>query len=90
LTAGPPATTAHGPRRADDLHAELGVADRRGLNLTVTQDGSVKAIGSDNVSMRAGPAPPRSESVSAASRIVALDADSDGTRETYRLTLRVW
>ena len=75
---------------ADDLHAELGVADRRGLNLTVTRNGTVGEIGSDNVHMRAGPAPPRSESVSAASRIVTLDADGDGTRETHRLTLRVW
>lgn len=75
---------------ADDLHAELGVADRRGLNLTVTRNGTVGETGPGNVSMRAGPAPPRSESVSAASRIVALDADADGGREAHRLTLRVW
>ena len=80
---------------ADDLHAELGVADRRGLNLTLTQNGTVGTLDPDGrdgdpVPMRAGPAPPRSESVSAASRIVALDADGDGERETHRLTLRVW
>jgi len=78
---------------ADDLHAELGVDDRRGLNLTVTRDGTVATLDSDGtvVSMRAGPAPPRSESVSAASRIVTVDdPESFGDPETYRLTLRVW
>ena len=70
---------------ADALHAELGVDEFRGLNLTVTQNGVVGTIGeADDVSMHAGPAPPQSESVSAASRIVDIDG------ETYRLTLRVW
>ncbi|MGM0447000.1 MAG: DUF7287 family protein [Methanobacteriota archaeon] len=78
---------------ADDLHAELGVADRHGLNLTVTQRGSVASLDADGtaVAMRAGPEPPRSESVSAASRIVTIDDTEDrDALETYRLTLRVW
>jgi hypothetical protein len=78
---------------ASALHAELGVDDVRGLNLTVAQHGSVASLDSESgaVAMRAGPAPPRGESVSAASRIVTLD-DPDDRRgpETYRLTLRVW
>lgn len=70
---------------ADALHAELGVDEFRGLNLTITQNGVVGTIGeAEDVSMRAGPAPPRSQSVAAASRIVDIDG------ETYRLTLRVW
>ncbi|TKX75572.1 hypothetical protein EXE46_03755 [Halorubrum sp. GN11_10-6_MGM] len=78
---------------ADDLHAELGVSDRRGLNLTVTQHGSVASLDADGatVAMRAGPAPPRDESVSAASRIVTIeDPEERVGPETYRLTLRVW
>ncbi|ELZ35642.1 MULTISPECIES: DUF7287 family protein [Halorubrum] len=78
---------------ADDLHAELGVDDLRGLNLTVTQDGRVQQLESNGnvTTMRAGPAPPRTESVSAASRIVTIDdPESPGDPETYRLTLRVW
>jgi len=78
---------------ADDLHAELGVDDVRGLNLTVTQDGTVATLASNgtSVAMRAGPAPPGSESVSAASRIVTIDdPERRGGPETYRLTLRVW
>jgi len=78
---------------ASDLHAELGVDDLRGLNVTVTQNGTAASLDSESgvVTMRAGPAPPRSESVSAASRIVTID-DPDDRRgpETYRLTLRVW
>lgn len=69
---------------ADALHAELGIAEFRGLNLTITQHGVVGTVGEDEVPMRAGDAPPRSQSVSAASRIVDIDG------ETYRLTLRVW
>ena len=78
---------------ADDLHAELGVDEVRGLNLTVTRNGTVESIGSGAASahMRAGPAPPRGESVSAASRIVAIDDPNDPEgAQTYRLTLRVW
>ncbi|VTT88323.1 unknown [Halorubrum sp. DM2] len=78
---------------ASDLHDELGVDDRRGLNLTVTQDGTVQPLESNgNVTeMHAGSAPPRTESVSAASRIVTIDdPESPGDPETYRLTLRVW
>ena len=78
---------------ADDLHAELGVDDIRGLNLTVTQRGSVASLDSNGtaVAMRAGPAPPRTESVSAASRVVTVDDPEDRRGpETYRLTLRVW
>ncbi|WP_434522059.1 DUF7287 family protein [Halorubrum sp. AS12] len=78
---------------ADDLHAELGIDDFRGLNLTVTQHGSVGTLDSDGetVAMRAGPAPPRTESVSAASRIVTIDDPEDRRGpETYRLTLLVW
>ncbi|ELZ44745.1 hypothetical protein C463_07312 [Halorubrum californiense DSM 19288] len=78
---------------ADDLHAELGVDDLRGLNLTVTQRGTVASLNAtgDNVSMRAGPAPPSGTSVSAASRIVTLDDPEDPRGpEPYRLTLRVW
>lgn len=69
---------------ADDLHAEIGAQEFRGLNLTITRGGVVETIGEDSVSMRAGQAPPRTASVSAASRIVDIDG------ETYRLTLRVW
>lgn len=77
---------------ADDLHTELGVDDFRGLNLTVTQHGSVGTLDSNGeTAMRAGPAPPRTESVSAASRIVTIDDPEDRRGpETYRLTLRVW
>ncbi|WP_424015303.1 DUF7287 family protein [Halorubrum xinjiangense] len=78
---------------ADDLHAELGIADRRGLNLTVTQHGTIASLDSDGtaVAMRAGPAPPSSTSVSSASRIVTIDDPGDREPpETYRLTLRVW
>lgn len=79
---------------AADLHAELGVADFRGLNLTVTRNGTVRTLDSDGgtVAMRAGPTPPRDRSVASASRIVAIDVDSDDGvgRETHRLTLRVW
>ena len=78
---------------ADDIHAELGVADRRGLNLTVTQHGAIAELNSTDgpVAMRAGPAPPRDVSVSAASRIVTIDDPEDRVApETYRLTLRVW
>jgi hypothetical protein len=79
---------------ADDLHAELGVDDFRGLNLTVTRNGTVRTLDPDGaaVAMRAGPTPPRDRSVAAASRIVAIDVDpGDGVgRETHRLTLRVW
>ncbi|TKX59036.1 hypothetical protein EXE44_05695 [Halorubrum sp. SS7] len=79
---------------ADDLHAELGVDDFRGLNLTVTRNGTVRTLdpGGAAVPMRAGPAPPRDRSVAAASRIVAIDVDpeDDVGRETHRLTLRVW
>ncbi|SFR50250.1 MULTISPECIES: DUF7287 family protein [Halorubrum] len=78
---------------ANDLHAELGVDDRRGLNLTVTRRGAVGTLDPDGaaVAMRAGPAPPRSESVSSASRIVTIDDPEDRRGpETYRLTLRVW
>jgi len=78
---------------ADDLHAELGVDDARGLNLTVTRNGSVRTLDPDGaaVAMRAGPAPPRDRSVAAASRLVTVDDPEDRTApETYRLTLRVW
>ena len=79
---------------ADDLHAELGVDDLRGLNLTVSQHGAIERLDSDDgtaVPMRAGPAPPNSTSVSAASRIVTIDDPEDPRGpETYRLTLRVW
>ena len=79
---------------ADDLHAELGVDEFRGLNLTVTRNGTVEELESDGtaVAMRAGPAPPRGESVAAASRIVTVDLDPEDAvaRETHRLTLRVW
>ena len=79
---------------ADDLHAELGIDDFRGLNLTVTRNGTVATLdpGGGAVVMRAGPAPPRGESVAAASRIVTVDVDPDDDvgRETHRLTLRVW
>ncbi|ELZ52012.1 hypothetical protein C465_02846 [Halorubrum distributum JCM 9100] len=78
---------------AADLHAELGVDDLRGLNLTVTQHGAIKRLDSDDgpVAMRAGPAPPSSTSVSSASRIVTIDDPGDREPpETYRLTLRVW
>ena len=78
---------------ADDLHAELGVDDFRGLNLTITRNETVESIGPEGatVEMRAGPAPPRGESVSAASRIVTIDDPEDRRGpETYRLTLRVW
>ena len=69
---------------ADALHAELGVDEDRGLNVTVTRNGTLGKLGDDEVPMRGGDAPPRSQSVSAASRIVDIDG------ETYRLTLRVW
>ncbi|WP_017343322.1 hypothetical protein [Halorubrum sp. T3] len=79
---------------ADDLHAELGVDDLRGLNLTVTQHGAIERLDPDDgtaVPMRAGPAPPGGTSVSSASRIVTIDDPEDrGPPETYRLTLRVW
>ena len=78
---------------ATDLHAELGVDELRGLNLTVTQHGAIETLDSDDgsVAMRAGPAPPEGTSVSSASRIVTM-ADPEDRRapETYRLTLRVW
>ena len=69
---------------ADALHRELGVDEFRGLNVTVTRNGTVETVGADAVRMRAGPAPPTGESVAAASRIVDVDG------ETHRLTLRVW
>jgi hypothetical protein len=69
---------------ADVLHAELGVAEFRGVNVTITQNGTVGAIGPDDVPMRAGADLPRSQSVAAASRIVDIGGDP------YRLTLRVW
>ena len=69
---------------AEELHVELGIDEFRGLNLTVTQSGVVGTVGEEDVRMHAGPTPSRSESVSAASRIVDIDG------ETYRLTLRVW
>ncbi|GAA0722076.1 hypothetical protein J2744_000182 [Halorubrum trapanicum] len=78
---------------ASDLHDELGVDDFRGLNLTVTQRGTVGKLDPDGaaVEMRAGPAPPRTESVSAASRLVTIvDPEDPRGPETYRLTLRVW
>ena len=78
---------------ATDLHAEIGVDDLRGLNVTVSQDGTVASLDADGttVPMRAGPAPPRGTSVSAASRIVTIDDPEDrDPPETYRLTLRVW
>lgn len=78
---------------AADLHAELGVDDLRGLNLTVTQHGAIEALNSTDgpVAMRAGPAPPGGTSVSSASRIVTIDDPGDrAAPETYRLTLRVW
>ena len=79
---------------ASDLHEELGVDDFRGLNLTVTRNGSVAALDPSGaaVPMRAGPAPPGGESVAAASRMVDIDVDPDDDvgRETHRLTLRVW
>jgi hypothetical protein len=78
---------------AGDLHGELGVDRLRGLNLTVTQRGSVASLDSNGtvVAMRAGPAPPRTRSVSTASRIVTIDDPEDRRGpETYRLTLRVW
>ncbi|ELZ46205.1 hypothetical protein C464_11408 [Halorubrum coriense DSM 10284] len=78
---------------ADDLHAELGVDDVRGLNLTVTQGGTLATLdaGGTAVAMRAGPAPPRDRSVAAASRLVTVDDPEDrAAPETYRLTLRVW
>ena len=78
---------------AGDLHAELAVDELRGLNLTVTQHGTVATLDSDGttVPMRAGPAPPSGASVSAASRIVTIDDPGDrDPPETYRLTLRVW
>ncbi|WP_423997746.1 DUF7287 family protein [Halorubrum trapanicum] len=78
---------------ADDLHAELGVDDLRGLNLTVTQHGAIAELNSTDgsVAMRAGPAPPGGTSVSSASRIVTIDDPEDPRGpETYRLTLRVW
>lgn len=90
----PPADEECGwTENADDLHAELGVDDGRGLNLTVTRNGTVRTLDPDGaaVAMRAGPTPPRRESVSAASRIVTIDdPESPGDPETYRLTLRVW
>ncbi|MEZ3164067.1 hypothetical protein ABNG03_07965 [Halorubrum sp. RMP-47] len=78
---------------AEDLHAELGVDDTRGLNVTVTWNGTVGELdsGGHNATMRAGPAPPRDRSVAAASRIVTIDDPEDRTApDTYRLTLRVW
>jgi hypothetical protein len=68
---------------ADALHAELGVAEFRGVNVTITRDGTVGEIGPDDVRMRAGATLPRSRSVAAASRIVDIGGDP------YRLTLRV-
>lgn len=69
---------------ADALHTELGIAEFRGANVTITQNGTVERIGPADVPMRAGADLPRSRSVAAASRIVDIGG------EPHRLTLRVW
>ncbi|WP_418282984.1 DUF7287 family protein [Halorubrum sp. DTA98] len=68
------------------LNDELGVADYRGVNVTIAQGGEVASITVDGEDTRlaAGDAPPSTASVSTGSRIVDVDG------ETYRLTLRVW
>lgn len=81
---------------AEDLHAELGVVNHHGLNLSVTTrgepigidgDGEVDEEGEvneDGTLLTAGNTPRPGSSVSSGSRIVDING------QTYRLTLRVW
>ena len=72
---------------ASELNEELGVAGYLGLNVTVTQGGTIASLdeaGGDTVRLAGGDTPPPGASVSTGSQIVDIDG------ETYRLTLRVW
>lgn len=72
----------YGDGSLEALRNETGADGFTGMNVTIERGGTIRDL--DGVTLDAGPAPPRHESITVSNRIVSIDG------EEHRLKVRVW